>query len=276
MRRRLLAAVLLLAAGTLGYATYVLTGLPARDDVRALARKNPGKTGVMRQREEEAKAKGRRPRLVQTWIPLERVSRNLIQAVIASEDQKFFGHEGIDWQAIQESVGANVTQRQSVRGGSTITQQLAKNLFFDTRKSLTRKVREMIVTHWLEQDLSKGRILALYLNVIEWGEGIYGCEAAARSYYDESASELTVSEAAGLVAMIPNPRRINPQVSPDRHARAQRRVLWLMAGAGYIQREVAGLGAAPPPETAEPEAGAEPEATPEPEVSPEPEGGRQR
>ena len=83
----------------------------------------------------------------------------------------------------------------------------------------------MIVTHWLEQDLSKRRILALYLNVIEWGDGIYGCEAAARSYHDKSASELTVHEAAGLVAMIPNPRRINPQVNPARHARAQRRVL---------------------------------------------------
>ena len=252
MRRRLLAAVLLVAAGTLGYGAYVLAGLPARDEVRALARKNPGKTGVMRQREEEAKAKGRRPRVVQTWIPLERVSRNLIQAVIASEDQKFFGHDGVDWQAIQESVEANVAKRQSLRGGSTITQQLAKNLFFDTRKSLTRKVREMIVTHWLEQDLPKGRILALYLNVIEWGDGIYGCEAA------------------GLVAMIPNPRRINPRVSPARHARAQRRVLWLMAGAGYIQKEVAGLGAEPPPETAEPEAGGEPEAGSEPETGSEP------
>jgi monofunctional glycosyltransferase len=271
MRRCLLAAVLLAAAGTLGYATYVLTGLPAREDVRALGWTNPGKTGIMRQREEEARARGRRPRLVQTWIPLERVSRNLIQAVIASEDQKFFGHEGIDWQAIQQSVEADVTKRQSVRGGSTITQQLAKNLFFDTRKSLTRKVREMIVTHWLEHDLSKGRILALYLNVIEWGDGIYGCEAAARSYYDESASDLTVNEAAGLVAMIPNPRRINPQVSPDRHARAQRRVLWLMAGAGYIQKEVAGLGAEPPPETAEPEAGTEPETGSEPEAAATPE-----
>jgi monofunctional glycosyltransferase len=273
MRRRLLAAVLLVAAGTLGYGAYVLAGLPARDEVSTLARKNPGKTGVMRQREEEAKAKGRRPRVVQTWIPLERVSRNLIQAVIASEDQKFFGHDGVDWQAIQESVEANVTKGQSVRGGSTITQQLAKNLFFDTRKSLTRKGREMIVTRWLEQDLSKGRILALYLNVIEWGDGIYGCEAAARSYYDKSASELTVNEAAGLVAMIPNPRRINPQVSPARHARAQRRVLWLMAGAGYIQKEVAGLGAEPPPETAEPEAGSEPETGSVPEAGSEHEGG---
>jgi monofunctional glycosyltransferase len=258
MRRRLLAAALLVAGGPLGYVVYVLAGLPARNEVRALARTNPGKTGVMGQREEEARAKGRRPRAVQTWVPLERVSRNLIQAVIASEDQKFFGHDGVDWQAIQESVEANVAKGRSVRGGSTITQQLAKNLFFDTRKSVTRKLREMIVTHWLEQDLSKGRILALYLNVIEWGDGIYGCEEAARAYYGRSASELTVSGAAGLVAMIPNPRRINPQVSPARHARAQRRVLWLMAGAGYIEKEVAGLGVEPPSELAEEEAGSEP------------------
>ena len=256
--RRFLAAVLFLAACLLGYVVYVLAGLPARDDVRALAKSNPGKTGVMRQRESEARAKGRTATIVQAWIPLEHVSRNLIQAVIASEDQRFFGHEGVDWQALQESVEVNVKKRQAARGGSTITQQLAKNLFFDTGKSVSRKVRELIVTRWLEQDLTKRRILALYLNVIEWGDGIYGCEAAARAYYDKSASDLTVNEAAGLVAMIPNPRRINPLVNAASHARAQKRVLWLMAGAGYIQKEVSGLGAEPPPEPSEDESGSEP------------------
>jgi len=222
MRRRLLAAVLLLAAGTLGYATYVLTGLPARDDVRALARKNPGKTGVMRQREEEAKAKGRRPRLVQTWIPLERVSRNLIQAVIASEDQKFFGHEGIDWQAIQESVGANVTQRQSVRGGSTITQQLAKNLYLSPSRNPLRKLKEMVLAYRLEWALPKDRILALYLNVAEFGPNLWGVEAASRAYFGKSADRLTIDEAAELIATLPHPLTSNPAHSPSRTlARAQ-------------------------------------------------------
>ncbi|HSB60433.1 MAG TPA: monofunctional biosynthetic peptidoglycan transglycosylase [Vicinamibacteria bacterium] len=255
MRRRLLAAALLAAAGLLICAVYVVAGLPSRDEVRALARKNPGKTALMRQREEEARARGRRPRTVQSWIPLERVSRNLIQAVIASEDQKFFGHEGVDWEAVQESVETNVKRRRAARGGSTITQQLAKNLFFDTRKSLTRKLRELTVTWWLEQDLTKRRILALYLNVIEWGDGIYGCEEASRAYFGRSAADLGVEEAAGLAAMIPNPRRINPIAGPARLARARRRVLWLMAQAGYIEKDVAGLGSEPPREAVEDEDG---------------------
>src|SRR6266581_7176582 len=178
MRPRLLAATLLAAAVPVAYGVYVLAGLPPRAQVRALASQEPGPTSLMRQREAEAKARGRRPRAVQEWIPLQQVSRSLIQAVIASEDQKFFGHEGVDWEAIQASVEANVKRGRAARGGSTITQQLAKNLFFDTRRSLTRKLRELIVTWWLELDLSKVRILALYLNAIEWGDGIYGCEAA--------------------------------------------------------------------------------------------------
>ena len=266
MRPRLLAATLL-AAAVPAYVVYVLAGLPPHAQVRALAGKDPGPTSVMRQREAEAKSQGRRPRTVQEWIPLEQVSRTLIQAVLASEDQRFFGHEGIDWEAIQDSVAANVKNGRAARGGSTITQQLAKNLFFDTGKSVTRKLRELIVTRWLEQDLPKVRILALYLNVIEWGDGIYGCEAAARAYYGKSAADLTPIEAAGLVAMIPNPRRINPVVSPARFARAQKRVLWLMASAGYIEKEVAGLGTEPPPEVLEPEPPPEvPETEPSPEV----------
>jgi monofunctional biosynthetic peptidoglycan transglycosylase len=106
-----------------------------------------------------------------------------------------------------------------------------------------------VVTRWLESDLSKARILALYLNLIEWGDGVYGCDAAARHWYGRPASDLSAAEAAGLAAMIPNPRRLNPRVNAARHERATRRVLWLMGQAGYIGRDVAGLGAEPPPET---------------------------
>jgi len=239
----------LLAAGGLAYAVYVVMGLPPRADVRALARTNPGPTGVMRQRAEEVRAKGRVARRTQTWVPLSRVSRHLINAVLVAEDPKFFGHEGVDWEAVKESVEANVKKGRFARGGSTITQQLAKNLFLTTRKSLTRKLRELLVARWLEEDLTKKRILELYLNVIEWGDGLYGCEAAAELYYGKPAAELNETEAAGLAAMIPSPRRINPRVSPLRHLRAQRRILWLMAHAGYVRREAAGLGAEPPPET---------------------------
>ncbi len=223
----------------------------------------------MKQREAEALRKGRKPRRVQAWIPLGQTSRRLIEAVIASEDQRFFGHEGVDWSAIQKSVEVNAQKGRFARGGSTITQQLAKNLFFSTHKSPLRKLRELIVTYWLEQDLTKVRILELYLNVIEWGDGIYGAQAASLTYYGKPASELDENEAAGLVAMIPNPRRINPRVDPKRHARAQRRVLWLMAHAGFLKADVRGLGAEPPAE----DSGGDEGDTPTPVAEPSPQGG---
>ncbi len=251
----------------LGYAAFVLLGLPARDEVRALARKNPGLTGVMRQREDEARARKQKPRRLQAWVPIARVSRHLIHAVVMAEDPKFFGHEGVDWEALKESVETNLKRRAFARGGSTITQQMAKNVFFSTRKSVTRKLRELVVAHWLEQDLSKRRILEIYLNVIEWGDGVFGCEAAARRYYGKPAAELNESEAAGLAAMIPSPRRINPRVNPARHARAQRRILWLMARAGYVKRDVGQLGAEPPAEPAD-DSGPEPSEPEDPGGAP--------
>jgi monofunctional glycosyltransferase len=241
-------ALLLLVAVGLAYLLYVVAGLPPRSEVKALAKKNPGRTGLMRQREAEAKAAGRRPRFEQSWVPLARVSRNLIHAVISSEDQKFFGHEGVDWEAIQASLEKDLEKRRFAVGGSTISQQLVKNLFFTTHKSLTRKLREVLVVRWLEADLSKKRILEIYLNSIEWGDGIYGCDAAARRYFGTPAADLSPEQAAGLAGMIPNPRRIHPELSPARFARAQKRVLWLMAQAGYIKRDLGALGAEPPAE----------------------------
>jgi monofunctional biosynthetic peptidoglycan transglycosylase len=234
---------------------YLWWGVPSRARVTALARENPGLTAVMRQREEEARRAGRPPRTVRAWVPIGRISRHLVHAVLAAEDQKFFGHEGVDWDAIKESVEVNRARKRFARGGSTITQQLAKNLFFSTHKSLLRKGRELVVARWLEEDLSKRRILELYLNVIEWGDGLYGCQAAARRYYGKDCSDLGPPEAAGLAAMIPNPRRLNPAANPGRHARAQRRVLWLMANAGYLGRQ--GLGAEPPPEVVDEDEGLE-------------------
>lgn len=243
--RRLVVAALL---ASVAFGVWVWAGLPARSEVRALQKRNPGKTCLMLQREAEARARGRRARTTQVAVPLAQVSRHLIHAVLASEDQKFFGHEGVDWKAIQESLEKNVEKGRFARGGSTITQQLAKNLYFGTRKTPVRKLRELVVTRWLEQDLPKARILSLYLNVIEWGDDVFGCEAAARHWYAKPAAELSEAEAAGLAAMIPNPRRINPRVSAARHERATRRVLWLMGQAGYIGRDVAPLGAEPPAE----------------------------
>ncbi|HXK11706.1 MAG TPA: monofunctional biosynthetic peptidoglycan transglycosylase [Vicinamibacteria bacterium] len=256
------------ALALLVLAGWILVGLPARSDVRALATTNPERTRLMEERREEARARGRKAHVVQSWVPLSRVSRQLILAVLSSEDQGFFGHEGVDWKAIEESIQANVEKGRYVRGGSTITQQLAKNLYFGTRKSLARKVRELVVTRWLEADLTKPRILALYLNLIEWGDGVYGCEAAARRWYGKPAAELSAVEAAGLAAMIPNPRRINPRVNAARHERATRRVLWLMGRAGYVGRDVAGLGAEPPAEIASEDEGEPPAEGPPNESRP--------
>ena len=273
---------LLLAAGLAAYAAFVVMGLPPRAEVRDLVRKTPEKTALMRQREREAKAKGRTARRAQSVVPISRISRWLIQAVIASEDQKFFGHQGVDWGALQESVEKNLEKRKLARGGSTISQQLAKNLYFGTEKSAARKLRELVVTRWLEDDLTKRRILELYLNVIEWGDGVYGAEAAARRYFGKPASDVDAQEAAALAAMIPNPRRINPLVDPARLARAQRRVLWLMTMAGFLERTAAGLGSEPPaietpaedeesepdPEAVTPPLPAEPLPVPSPTPSP--------
>jgi monofunctional biosynthetic peptidoglycan transglycosylase len=168
----------------------------------------------------------------------------------------------VDWDAIEKSVQEDRKERRFARGGSTITQQLAKNLYFTTHKSLVRKLRELMVARWLEEDLSKRRILELYLNVIEWGDGVYGAEAAAQRYFGKPASALDADEAAGLAAMIPNPRRINPRVDAGRFARAQRRVVWLMAHAGYLSRS--GLGAEPPAEPVEEDEPAPPETPREP------------
>ncbi len=248
-------------------------GLPSRTAVAELARRNPGKTRLMLQREAEATARRRPPRTLVTWVPLSQVSRHLIHAVLSAEDQKFFGHEGVDWEAIQKSLGKDVAKRRFARGGSTITQQLAKNLYFGTHKTIPRKLRELVVARWLESDLGKPRILELYLNVIEWGDGVYGCEAAARHWYGKSAATLDAAEAAGLAAMIPNPRVLNPRRSPARHARATRRVLWLMAHAGYLGRDAAGLGSEPPEERVdEAEEPAEPSSagSAEPALGPSP------
>lgn len=266
--RGIVAALVVVAA----FGLWFSLGLPSRRAVRDLANVVPAETSVMRQRAAEAAAANRPARRNQRVVPLSRISRHLIHAVLAAEDPKFFGHEGLDWEAIEQSIEKNIERREFARGGSTITQQLAKNLFFTTHKNLVRKAREVVVTTWMEKDLTKKRILELYLNVIEWGDGVYGCEAAARRYYGVACASLDESQAAGLAAMIPSPRRINPRVSPGTHARATRRVLWLMRGAGYLKREIRYLGKdiAPEPPVVVDEAQPEPTEPPEPTPTAEP------
>ena len=219
--------------------------------VLTLRNGNPSSTSLIDTRIKEAKAKGQQPRREQVWVPLDRISPNLQRAVLAGEDTNFLTHHGFDYEAIQKAF--EQAQREAAReakaegedddwlpslpefkrGGSTISQQLAKNLYLSSQRSFFRKGQEAALTIMLERTLTKRRILEIYLNVIEWGDGIYGAEAASQRYFRKPASALSATEAAYLSAMIPNPRTVfNPQINPRRVARRQRIIL---RGMPYIK-----------------------------------------
>ena len=167
---------------------------------------NPSSTafmeaGLARQQERNPDAE-----LRHQWVPYDRISNSLKRAVVAAEDARFLDHEGFDVEGIQKAVEKNLKKGRLVAGGSTISQQLAKNLFLSSERSFLRKGQEAIITLMIETTWSKRRILEVYLNVIEWGNGIYGAEAAARRYYKTSAASLGRDQAARMAAMIPNPR----------------------------------------------------------------------
>lgn len=167
---------------------------------------NPTDTAFMRaERDRLAQA---RPGLVirQQWVPYERISMNLKRAVIASEDANFTEHEGVDWDAIERAHEANRRKGKVVRGGSTITMQLAKNLFLSGERSYLRKAQEIAITYMIEALMDKRRILELYLNVAEWGEGVFGCEAGARHHFGVPAAQLSAGQGARMAAMLPRPR----------------------------------------------------------------------
>jgi len=205
---------------------------------------NPNSTSLIDARIQEAEAKSQAPRREQVWVPLNKISPNLQRAVLAGEDTNFVTHHGFDYEALQKAwdEGMREAAREAKkegenddwlptlpdfkRGASTISQQLAKNLYLSSRRSFFRKGQEAMLTLFLERSLTKPRILEIYLNVIEWGDGIYGAEAAAQHYFHKPASVLSATEAAYLSAMIPNPRTVfNPQVNPRRVSRRQRIIL---------------------------------------------------
>jgi monofunctional biosynthetic peptidoglycan transglycosylase len=168
---------------------------------------NPvGETSFMSYRMDELRAKNPKAQLRYQWVPYERISANLKRAMVAAEDAKFVDHEGFDWEGIQRAIEKNERRGRIVAGGSTITQQLAKNLFLSPSRSWMRKGQETVITLMLELLLDKRRILELYLNVIELGNGVFGAEAAARRYFGVSAAQLSAEQAARLAAMAPNPR----------------------------------------------------------------------
>lgn len=168
---------------------------------------NPSTTSFMSLRLDELREKDPRAGLKQQWVPYERISANLKRAVVAAEDAKFSEHEGFDWEGIQKALEKNQKKGRIVAGGSTISQQLAKNLFLSASKTPWRKAQEAVITLMLEAVLDKRRILEIYLNVVEWGNGVFGAEAAARHYYGTSAAQVSAEQAARLAVLLPNPRK---------------------------------------------------------------------
>lgn len=253
--------IFMVLVGSLGlWLAYELITFPS---ISSLKTENPVTSSLIEYRISEAKADGKEPKKYMIWMPIEQISPNLQRAVLAGEDSRFFEHNGFDWEAIQkawdeavkegekeareeceaQAKAANTPKKDCApseddwippmpsfkRGASTVTQQLAKNLYLSEERSFFRKGREAVYTYFLERELSKKRILELYLNVIEWGDGVYGAEAAARTHFKKSASSLSREEAAFLAAMIPSPLNVfNPEKNRKRVVRRQRLLLKYM------------------------------------------------
>jgi monofunctional biosynthetic peptidoglycan transglycosylase len=198
--------------------------------VRRLATSNPTTTAFIELRAREALASGKKPKRIQRWVSYNRISAHLKRAVLVAEDDAFWQHEGVDYEQLQESLEVDWARGQLVRGASTITQQLAKNLYLSPSRNPMRKLRELIIARRLEAELTKVRILEIYLNVIEWGDGIYGVEAASQTYFGTSASSLGPGESALLAAAIINPRVLNPGRPSTRLAQRRQLILQRMGG----------------------------------------------
>ena len=212
------------AIAAVGFAVmaYVYVTLP---DVRVLATRNPTSTAWMEMRAREAAAAGKSSRRVQRWVPYTRISQNLKRAVLAAEDDAFFEHEGVDLEQLRTTIQQGLQKGRAPRGASTITQQLAKNLYLSPSRDPLRKLRELMIARRLETALPKARIFEIYLNVIEWGNGIWGAEAAARTYFGTSAAALSREQAALLAGSIINPRVMNPSKLTTRLNRRQQIIL---------------------------------------------------
>jgi monofunctional biosynthetic peptidoglycan transglycosylase len=207
MRKKLLTGIAILVAASfvLNVAFYLVW-----PDVSKLKKERPGKTSFMTYRERQWQREGALKNINQQWVSLARISPYAVKAVIIAEDDKFWAHEGFDFEAIQKAVEKDLKKRQFKAGGSTISQQLVKNLYLTPSKNPIRKLKEAVLTWRLERNLSKRRIIELYLNVAEWGDGLFGIEAAARHYFGKSAADLTAREAAQLAVVLPSPLRYHP------------------------------------------------------------------
>lgn len=250
--------VLVGAALIVAAAVAVWLSLP---DVRALATTNPKTTRIIELRRTQAAAKRRPFRLRWEWRPLSRISPYLQRAVVLSEDAQFWKHQGVDWDAMKQAAEHDWHERSMERGASTITQQVAKNLYLSPSRNPIRKVRELFIARRLDRALGKARVLELYLNIAEWGDGVFGAEAAARRWFGCSAAALTPAQAARLTVALPNPFKRSPEAKSHALVRKSARLVRALRRAGVIdeaalvaaERE---LGVAPPearPAPSEPE-----------------------
>lgn len=196
--------------------------LPSVTAISELSERFPAQTALMRTRQREARHHGIELEVLHRPVGLDAVNPLLVQALIASEDARFFQHEGVDWSEMEAAVKQSVKTGTRLRGASTLTQQLAKNLFLSERRSPLRKLKELWIARKLEQMHSKERLLALYLNSVEWGDGVFGAEAAAQVWFGKAAKAVSLGEAAALVAMLPNPRRIGPSAHEEWQRRTER------------------------------------------------------
>jgi monofunctional biosynthetic peptidoglycan transglycosylase len=243
-------------------------------DVRGLARHEPGRSAVMLEREREAQDAGKPYHESRHWVTLEHVSATLRRAVLVAEDDKFFTHDGLDWDEIRISAQKNLRAHKIVRGGSTITQQLAKNLWLGTSRTPWRKFEEMLLAVRLERDLTKRRILELYLNTIEWGDGIYGIDAAAHYWFGVGASALDANQSIRLAAIIINPRVFSPVTPNERITNRIRTIAERLRRRGAISEEQYRVTLGLPPEAEAPAVDstliARPDTTTSPPAEPEP------
>lgn len=203
-------------------------------DVGKLAEEHPDKTAFMRYRERQWAKEGRDMEITRKWVPLRKVSPYVIKAVLIGEDDKFWHHEGFDYAAMEQAMKRDLKERKLAAGGSTISQQLAKNLYLSPSKNPLRKVKEAIYTWRIEKTLTKRRIMELYLNSAEWGDGIFGIEAASRHYYGKHASNLTPKQAARLAAVLPNPIVYDPTGNQRYVRNRSRHIYRIMVRRGIV------------------------------------------
>jgi monofunctional biosynthetic peptidoglycan transglycosylase len=261
-------------AALLAFAGYSYWTLP---DVAYLTHENPKTTALMDARAREAEVSGKKPRHRQFWVPLESVARSAVDAVVLAEDASFYLHDGIDTVELRKAVEEALEKGALGRGASTIPQQLAKNLWLSSERSLLRKAKEMVLARRLDAALSKKRILTLYLNVVEWGDGVYGIEAGALEHFGVHARDLSPMQAAVLAALLPNPRQRNPKRKSRTVYKYAEKILTRMQAARRLdavsaaaaRQELAELfGVAKPAPTVE-QVEAEPEELSDPGEEPE-------